>query len=150
MVGKEYITGFLVFLQEQYGLPFQIEHKVMAKGGKTMMADGGTTMAKRSKSKRSKYTWDPEEDKMTGERDGERRAGMDEDDYKTRKAPFSFKPYGETKGNFKITCSAGVRGQRRPSQFKRDCHFSLTQTTGLPSPRSKPDKLKYKIFSLKN
>jgi len=251
MVGKEYITGFLVFLQEQYGLPFQIEHKVMAKGGMTMakggtivgdkvkveikggktiigtiekqnplkirtdatstqvipsglvvniqkMADGGTTMAKggsvdgviktyakmlnelskekqfnkkiekksqldkfaksneitidnnniiyikgerfgfidkinqktgqekanwelkkfadggmakRSKSKRSKYTWDPEEDKMTGEREGERRAGMDEDDYKTRKAPFSFKPYGETKGKFKITYMADGKKQ---------------------------------------
>ena len=39
-VGKEYVTGFLAFLQEQYGLPFQIEHKVMANGG-MMMADGG-------------------------------------------------------------------------------------------------------------
>jgi hypothetical protein len=31
--GPEWITGFLVFLQEQYGLPFQTEHNVYAGGG---------------------------------------------------------------------------------------------------------------------
>jgi hypothetical protein len=44
-VGKEYVTGFIVFLQEQYGLPFEIEHKVMADGG-MMMADGGLVQPK--------------------------------------------------------------------------------------------------------
>ena len=31
--GPEWITGFLVFLQEQYGLPFQTEHNVYSTGG---------------------------------------------------------------------------------------------------------------------
>jgi hypothetical protein len=32
-VDASYITGFLAFLQESYGLPFQIKHEVFAKGG---------------------------------------------------------------------------------------------------------------------
>lgn len=32
-VGPEWITGFLVFLQEQYGLPFKTEHNVYSGGG---------------------------------------------------------------------------------------------------------------------
>jgi len=46
-VPKEYVTKFIVFLQEQYGLPFQIEHKVMANGG--MMAKGGYTSRHRKR-----------------------------------------------------------------------------------------------------
>jgi hypothetical protein len=33
-VSPDYITRFLVFLQSSYGLPFEIAHEVMAKGGK--------------------------------------------------------------------------------------------------------------------
>jgi hypothetical protein len=33
-VPSSYITSFIAFLMEQYGLPFQIEHQVMAHGGK--------------------------------------------------------------------------------------------------------------------
>jgi hypothetical protein len=32
-VSSDYITKFLAFLMEQYGLPFQVNHSVMAKGG---------------------------------------------------------------------------------------------------------------------
>lgn len=38
-VPSNYITKFIAFLMEQYGLPFDVKHSVMAKGG--MMADGG-------------------------------------------------------------------------------------------------------------
>jgi hypothetical protein len=40
-VPSSYITRFLAFLMEQYGLPFSIKQSVMADGG--MMAKGGTT-----------------------------------------------------------------------------------------------------------
>jgi hypothetical protein len=33
-VPSSYITSFIAFLMEQYGLPFKIEHQVMAHGGK--------------------------------------------------------------------------------------------------------------------
>jgi hypothetical protein len=35
----DYITRFIAFLMEQYGLPFEVKHSVMAKGG--YMASGG-------------------------------------------------------------------------------------------------------------
>lgn len=34
-VSSDYITRFLAFLMEQYGLPFQVNHSVMARGGST-------------------------------------------------------------------------------------------------------------------
>jgi hypothetical protein len=41
----DYITRFIAFLMEQYGLPFEVKHSVMAKGGYMagggMMAEGG-------------------------------------------------------------------------------------------------------------
>ena len=38
-VSSDYITRFIAFLMEQYGLPFEVKHSVMAKGG--YMASGG-------------------------------------------------------------------------------------------------------------
>jgi hypothetical protein len=38
-VSADYITRFIAFLMEQYGLPFEVKHSVMAKGG--YMAGGG-------------------------------------------------------------------------------------------------------------
>jgi hypothetical protein len=38
-VSSDYITLFIAFLMEQYGLPFEVKHSVMAKGG--YMASGG-------------------------------------------------------------------------------------------------------------
>ena len=38
-VSSDYITRFIAFLMEQYGLPFEVKHSVMAKGG--YMAGGG-------------------------------------------------------------------------------------------------------------
>jgi hypothetical protein len=38
-VPSQYITKFIAFLMEQYGLPFDVKHSVMEKGG--MMAKGG-------------------------------------------------------------------------------------------------------------
>jgi hypothetical protein len=40
-VPSQYITKFIAFLMEQYGLPFDVKHSVMEKGG--MMAKGGET-----------------------------------------------------------------------------------------------------------
>lgn len=34
-VSSDYITRFIAFLMEQYGLPFQVNHSVMARGGST-------------------------------------------------------------------------------------------------------------------
>jgi len=34
-VPSDYVTSFLAFLMEEYGLPFEIKHEVMAKGGYT-------------------------------------------------------------------------------------------------------------------
>ena len=38
-VSSDYVTRFIAFLMEQYGLPFEVKHSVMAKGG--YMAGGG-------------------------------------------------------------------------------------------------------------
>jgi hypothetical protein len=38
-VSSDYVTRFIAFLMEQYGLPFEVKHSVMAKGG--YMASGG-------------------------------------------------------------------------------------------------------------
>lgn len=38
-VDSDYVTGFIAFLMQSYGLPFKVNHSVYAKGG--MMADGG-------------------------------------------------------------------------------------------------------------
>ena len=64
-VSSDYITRFLAFLMEQYGLPFQVNHSVMAKGGKIVrtqfedeefeFADGG--MAKADMLKEGDYVW---------------------------------------------------------------------------------------------
>jgi hypothetical protein len=35
-VSPDYVTRFIAFLMEQYGLPFQIKHSVMSKGGSTV------------------------------------------------------------------------------------------------------------------
>ena len=39
-VSSDYITRFIALLMEQYGLPFEVKHSVMEKGG--YMADGGS------------------------------------------------------------------------------------------------------------
>jgi hypothetical protein len=51
-VSSDYITRFLAFLMEQYGLPFKVNHSVMESGG--MMAHGGMISEQDAKEKLSK------------------------------------------------------------------------------------------------
>lgn len=67
-VSPDYITRFMAYLMEQYGLPFQVNHSVMAKGGPTTaglfaephkieMAAKGMRVSTNWTGNKSKETW---------------------------------------------------------------------------------------------
>ena len=98
--GKQLNVGDLVSVSSKRNKQYRVKEINGKENIKVVYHDGSEYVTPAADLK--KFVW--VSDRMA---DG----GETDDDYKARKAPFSFKPYGKTKGKFKVTYMADGKKQ---------------------------------------